>query len=261
MLRLVRPGSLWGGIPLGAPVVVGRLVLFAVLSAAVMLVIVMGARFAVFAGEWYEMTRNPAFAQSNLPGLIAAFLGAPSRALMPIVEDRFVTSGLGGRLLPSLWAASFAGLIPLTLILLPLSLRRAKVRVRHLWRIAAYFAPFAVLFAWLPGIYFASSVVVWRAIYAAGGGTGVTGQVLAWIAPAASRLPSLVCTATVALTLIPAWIFWGFACSRYLKLPRPWLVAGTLVVVAWLAVLAVDQVLFAGRGMGTRIALELLRRW
>lgn len=261
MLRIARPGILWGGLPLGAPVVAGRLVLFAVLSASVMLVLVMGAKLLVFAGEWYEMTRNPAFAVNSPPGLLSAFLGSPSLALLPIVNDWFVANGVGGRLLPAVCAASFAGLLPLTLVLLPMSLRRAKVRIRHLWRIAVYFAPCAVFFAWLPGIYSASTVVFWRLTYNNAGGSGVTGHVLAWFTPVAYRLPSLVCTATVVLTLVPAWIFWGFACSRYLRLPRPWLVAGALVVVAWLAVLATDQVLFAGRGMGTRIALELMRRW
>ncbi len=260
MVRIARPGILWGGLPLGAPVVAGRLVLFAVLSASVMLVLVMGAKLLVFAGEWYVIVRNPALAGATQPTLVSALAAAPSRALLPIVNGWMVSNNLGGRLLPAIYATAFAGLLPLTLILLPMSLRRAKVRIRHLWRIAAYFAPCAVLFAWLPGIYFACTALAWLAVNPTGN-TGSSGQFLAWLARVLSLFPMLVCTATVVLTLVPAWIFWGFACSRYLRLPRPWLVAGALVVVAWLAVLATDQVLFAGRGMGTRIALELMRRW
>ncbi|MFG0329405.1 MAG: hypothetical protein ACF8PN_05835 [Phycisphaerales bacterium] len=100
----------------------------------------------------------------------------------------------------------------------PISLRRAKARASHIIRIAAYGLLSIALF-WSG--YILARTVITLVFAMAGTEIRLYGAAdwLMWLGP----------------PVIWAAVWWGFACSRYLRLPRPWLVAITLTGVADLA--------------------------
>ncbi len=126
---------------------------------------------------------------------------------------------------PALVSAFVAWLImPATFLLLPQTLRRCTIKRVHLARILAYSMPLmpVALASWgLPP--------------------------LAWAccdrfrSPFFPRIPRwLACIGDIALpvflvvVLLCSTVFWGFAASRYLKLPRPWGVAFLMAIVSML---------------------------
>ncbi len=120
------------------------------------------------------------------------------------------------------YIACFA--MPIAMQLAPDTLRRAKVLKAHLFRIAIYCVAPVLLTGAIPGVcralWWLYEIEVRGKSYWWGGSDFMHKHAF-WVRPSIAFL-AIVMT-------------WGFACSRYLKLPRPWLVAGLLGMVSVLA--------------------------
>lgn len=124
-------------------------------------------------------------------------------------------------------------LMPLAFVLLPVTLQRCRVRLVHLARIWLYTTPWVmlmagpVLWALLSAIEQLPMQKLWR---------GVNPYWL--IGMIGDRAPIVV----IGVCAGWLWVGWGFACSRYLKLPRPWLISSLLLSISlMLSVLVVLQ--------------------
>lgn len=121
-----------------------------------------------------------------------------------------------------------AFLMPLTFRLLPVTLRRCKVRKEHLVRIALYSTPWVLLWAGplMRVIAWALLKVNWML------GMRGPGIDLYRISGMFDNRTAVIVVPVCALWLSLAW---GFACSRYLKLPYAWAVALAMVIISTLA--------------------------
>lgn len=105
---------------------------------------------------------------------------------------------------------------PLSFLILPYTLRRARVRRTHLARIGILSGPIVPLLlvpAWL----------------------------LAGLAVNAGYAYAVSSTAICALGWAFLLMWWGAACQRYLHLPTPWFVANVMVVLSTLIAMALLQ--------------------
>jgi hypothetical protein len=120
-------------------------------------------------------------------------------------------------------------LMPMTFRLLPVTLRRCKVRKEHLIRIALYTTPWVLL--WVGPLMIALGAcldrVTWVWNY-----TSTPGLNMYWVSGMIQDRSAAVVAPVCGFWLLLAW---GFACSRYLRLPRPWVVAAALVLISTLA--------------------------
>lgn len=116
-------------------------------------------------------------------------------------------------------------LTPLTFRLLPVTLRRCNVRKEHLIRIALYSTPWVLLWAGPPMrlIGWALLKVNWML------GMRNPGFDLYWLSGMFDDR-----TAVIVVPVCALWLFmaWGFACSRYLRLPAAWGVAAAMVIIS-----------------------------
>ncbi len=129
--------------------------------------------------------------------------------------------------------------MPFAYLLLPATLRRCRVRREHLVRIGAYSLVFASAGVLLAGAapsvvqdpFMFVVVIINRAF---------DGELIDWMD--LNRLDDLLrrwlpgASPFVCFSLV--CVFWGCAASRYLKLPRPWLVAFVLTLVGGLLAMA-----------------------
>ena len=171
-----------------------------------------------YAAAWLEAVFTPTARTSA--GTINTFAGRQPYPAPRQLHGELRISGTvwGGNLTDRLlewaplaaWWIAAQVLLPVCFVCLPISRRRAKVRWRHLARIALYglFIPWAIVFAMLLCITVALASPRWDGV-ALG---------------AASLLLFLMIPATV------AW--WVAAISRYLRMPHAWAVAVLLTVVA-----------------------------
>jgi len=129
--------------------------------------------------------------------------------------SRFALSGLGCGLLAAM-------AIPISFVLLPWTRARCGVRWRHLVRIWVYAMPMMLLIT--------VALIVFGMVEHA---------TFAELAPVIYVLP------------VPMYIYiwWGRAMSRHLRLPRPWFVAGMLMVLSFLLLSLVVAGITMLRGM------------
>lgn len=118
--------------------------------------------------------------------------------------------------------------MPLTFRLLPVTLQRCRVRREHLARIALYSAPWLLLCAGPLMRVAGASLLKINWLFGARG----PGFDLYWVAGMFDDR-----TATMVVPICSLWLFvaWGFACSRYLRLPTAWAVACALMVISVLS--------------------------
>lgn len=130
------------------------------------------------------------------------------------------------------WGVAMTFLLPLSFLLLPLSLRKAKVRWTHLIRVTVYSLPIPMLCVLLSG--------------------------LTYIIASTFALDSLMQLLEVVLQYAP-WLavalWWHAATSRYLKIPHAWLTIGALTVMCLLLLLALTAALHQ------ELAWEILDRF
>jgi len=140
-------------------------------------------------------------------------------------------------------------------LFLPTTLRRCRVRRAHLLRVGAYslvFGAGAVLLLTCATRAITSGLrglVVWRARLGMGPDAWWLRDISwdlwrwsVWVSP-------LLCAGTLGG-------FWGLAASRYLKLPRPWAIAGVLALIAGLTAVLL---LSLWPGALTRLYLHAMR--
>jgi hypothetical protein len=124
---------------------------------------------------------------------------------------------------------------PFTFVLLPQTLRRARVLPGHLVRIGAWslvaipllLAVYPLLQLIVQTIAWLSGSTTWDSYY--GSGFDVTSELLVHAYP------------WIELALFSGWVllWYGLAAGRYLKLSTPWLVAASMFVISLLASLLV----------------------
>lgn len=124
-------------------------------------------------------------------------------------------------------------MMPLTFLLLPQSLQRAKVRKAHLVRAGIY----AVSWMWfafhLPFVYMLIGEAVWGWMWQYPGMEFVESQGQVWV-----------------LAMVFALVWWSVVTGRYLRLPRPWLVG---LVLSVLSVLLTCLIIFVCGGGPTYV--------
>jgi hypothetical protein len=111
------------------------------------------------------------------------------------------------------WGVSMSLLLPLSLVLLPFSLRKAKVRWAHVVRVAAYGMIIPVLLLTVTGF-----TVGLAAFTPTASPTSPLVRVVPWLAVA---------------------LWWHAAISRYMKIPHAWLTIGMLTLMCLLVLLAI----------------------
>ncbi|MGI9015388.1 MAG: hypothetical protein ACR2GY_14240 [Phycisphaerales bacterium] len=112
----------------------------------------------------------------------------------------------------ALWfitACTYVLLFPLTLLVLPATLRRRKVRLAHVGRVVMY------------------SVLMVPVLF-------VIVALCVGVFTTASRVSPVICRIAIGSTLVMLLVYYGFALSRYMKLPRAWFVTAML---SWMSLL------------------------
>ncbi len=118
-------------------------------------------------------------------------------------------------------------LMPAMFLLLPVTLRQCRVRPSHVLRVMLYVTP------WIMLVSNPLMSVVARVLNALNWKFGGSLPIdLGWIVTTFDE--------RLAIVVIPAcgvWLLlgWGFACARYLRLPRPWAVAASLAAISTMA--------------------------
>ncbi len=118
-------------------------------------------------------------------------------------------------------------LTPAAFLLLPETLKRARVRRAHLIRIGLYLMPSFVVSLMLPAIVYNARGAISRA----------TASAVPFRAP--------LTDAAIVLSITTLWciVWWWFAADRYLRLPRPLVLASVRSVVAMLAAITLTIVI------------------
>lgn len=157
---------------------------------------------------------------------------------------------------PALLSILFAFTVPFALVLLPFSLRRAKVRPRHLLRLTAYWliwlVPAAAFAAWTDALYrmlYPLDVFV----------THKTPALLKGLTVPARRVIELVSNHSNALAALLLFLgvtwFWRQAARHYLRLPRPTLVSLGLVTLSMLLTSSIGFFIVPG---GDDIVIQII---
>jgi len=142
--------------------------------------------------------------------------------------------------------------MPFAFALAPTTLGKARVRPRHLFRIAAY------SFIWLPVVWacFTFTTLALENLYAhlyLNTSLPTLGRFIAATLEAVHSWTARrghISLATLALLWPLIW--WGCACTRYLRLPRGWLMAVMLQIVSILVVMTLSAAVF---GAGSLLLL------
>lgn len=131
-----------------------------------------------------------------------------------------------------------AVLMPAMFLLLPATLRRCRVRSAHLIRIMLYASPWIMLFATslISVLAPALNALNWKL-------SGSFSIDLDWIV---TMLEDRLAIAVIPACGVWLLIAWGFACARYLRLPRPWGVAASLAAISIMASMLIVIMVWPG---------------
>lgn len=254
-LRVQRPWRFWRSLRMEHPVVpprlalltlVGTLAAHAALGACVLIL-----RCALDAVQAF--TFSPTMRQRGL--VFADSLKESAEAIWPAGDwvawrGAWVMRDAVHVRLPDLreFVSPHAGLalaasmlLPLTFLLLHVSLKRAKVRADHVARAAAY----GVVF--LPGAFvaFQAPVLTRRVMEIANNAIGGASP----LAHASDFMFRTHEWLSAGFLLGAYVLFWGLACRRYLRLERGWVVVPVLAAVSLLACFVVMVVVWGGPGL------------
>jgi hypothetical protein len=275
-VRAFVPRHLWRRLSLAMPVVPARLVLMGILwflgsylfSAALMAA-------TIWVEAWLDqrviaalIVRYPQYANGYSSQILPPSIWyEPARWLFPYFRIGNLTLGIPPQ--PAAMCVFLVFVVPVTLFLMPLSLRRAKVRSRHLFRLTAYWllwAPiFAIIPAWTDSLYRMSYAIQGIVAYSAPVVTIPPGT-----PPAPPPRPSLFeqlvsfiqahssVTVGAILFLLVFW-FWRNATRHYLRLPRPEVVAFAITTLSMLVMAAAGYfVLRGGDSVVMQIFIEII---
>jgi hypothetical protein len=216
----LMPRRLWRGIRLEMQIRPGRLILFALLgflSLRLLAVVTLQAPWllaqGLLGGRYSQLPDDP--------WLIARDLAWP-------YPSWYAYSGPGTIVAPWVLGGILICLfLPLTFFLLPISLRRAKVRPAHIARITAYnlaFLPLMIgVFPLLMGAWLLlCALTYWEVV-----------DILGWGWPESTEPAFGV--ASIIWTLALVWRFWKPATRDYLRLNGPTGVVAAMLTIATLA--------------------------
>lgn len=218
LFMMPRPWRFWRDLRMSHEIRWSRLATFW----AVLLVVV---HFAIGGGQAYlfyvEQSASIAWGRVYPGSLVRDCLvqAAAPFAPMPIADGWYGTclaygAALWGGGIPAIMAFVTANMtMAFGFILLPISRRRAKVRLRHVFRILAYGVPFL-----LP---------VYAFFILGAAAAPYRGLPVGWAL--GLRLPALIAAAILMV------IWWSLATSRYLRMPHAWWIGGVLGVLATVA--------------------------
>lgn len=234
-VRTLMPQNLWSQLRMEHPIHARRLIELAVLGAVFIHFLTLTGPFVLWSvGEWLN-TGVLMASQVGLSRLIVSnywpyhtgldeyfYPSWPSPGAWPGFMDPW--PGLAW-----IWWA----VMPFTFLLLPITLRRCRVRGVHLFRIGAYSLVFAALAVLVST---RMSMLLMGCVQVCEGGLGRGGWSMSSQTAGAIDFWSkkIFYTLSPTATGILIAVFWSFAAGRYLKLPRPWLVGFTLVLLGGL---------------------------
>ncbi|HYE63258.1 MAG TPA: hypothetical protein VD997_14780 [Phycisphaerales bacterium] len=153
------------------------------------------------------------------------------QALNPWSEYSYYRHWMGSVIAHSIIALLVLLITPFTFVLLPNTLRAAKVRKRHLVRITAWsiIVPPLLLSLVSGAISLAKTIETWSA-------GDWAGRVTHFESRFEGRLICVVAIAWVAL-------WWFYACRDYLKLPRALAIAGAMITIATLLAVLITMLI------------------
>ncbi len=255
VLLSLRPWRLWTTLKMEHEVHAARLACLTLIGAPLTYILVTAPPIFLYLAfyAFERFTKAPAFTMYG-----TGWNGGPWTALLQMLVPFGFSPRSGGFWVPY-WSLRFNPatamgpvlwfVMPFTFLLLPTTLRRSRVKRSHIWRIWAYslvFAPLPVLSWGLPAFLLGCEDRLdpnrWSGPSA---GLNIRAM-LDWLCNQTMPLYFTIVTTTSAL-------FWGFAASRYLKLPRAWAVA---IIMALLALLIAVGFVIAVPGWGRRIWLD-----
>ncbi len=234
----LRPRSFWRWVRMESEVNPGRVMVGAGVSGLLWFVVagvigwVVMFTLGVFQGTW---RMEP----EHLWELLVASV-SPWNEWDSYGPRLFGTRGLGKAFVFTVVAALLAALMPAAFLLLPDTLKRAKVRRVHLVRIAGWsWVPLPLLsqvWMWAPQALFEADNLLFASRWPPYSEGLISWDLMSWLGEV--RGPTLLCVFAVWLVA-----FWGVACGRYLKLPRPFVISLVMCVVAGLVAVLVALVL------------------
>ncbi len=256
--RVAFPRRLWSTLKLSFPIVPSRLVQLAVAGTLLVHVLLASLAAAAICAEWWFK-----YYSSVLWIQYSIFGGMNSDVTTTLTNNWLniafpyatVSRGLGASFDSPPGATeivvAFAAFLPAAFLLIPTTMRHAKVKSRHLLRISAYWVitfPFLALtlplLRRLELISYNLTLMNWNKT------PSVRVQ-----NPFEERLFEILRyrnpVIATAIVLAYAWWFWSSASSRYLCLPRAKLDTLVLVVLAGLASLATEYLTSGGNHSAT----------
>lgn len=251
--RAFLPRHLWRKLSLSMPVVPKRLALMLVVWLVASYVMSMGLMAATIWVESWMETRVLINSYRGVAGFNPAAFTVKietGRWLFPYFSTMSQWRGVPPE--PMMLCVLFGLVMPGALVLMPMSLRRAKVRPRHIVRLTGYWlvwlSVLAIVPAWTDSLY--RMTVQFRYQVS----TPWIVETLKAILGVSNGIVTLILFAVV------VW-YWRAAAKHYLRIPRPGLVAVGLVGVASLLTLAVGYFLIPGADdIVTQIFYELSGR-
>lgn len=270
--RAFLPRTLWRGLRLALPLNFSRLLvmnacfLFAFYAIAVAVMIAMIALETALERSAVNQV-NIAYTAAKLSYQSAIPAPLEERLVMEWSRWAFPFFDLGRGVSPVTLPMVLVCLVllpamPATLAALPFSLRKAKVKGRHLVRLSGYWALWAGPLALVPAFFGSIYSMIWPLVtilappnFAPNAPAGPT-WIPATLNAIAARSNIVV---MVILAVLMHWFWWN-ACKHYLKLPRPFFVALAQVAIALLFAAAAGFFLFAADDLITQLFYELLGR-
>jgi hypothetical protein len=258
------PGVLWQRLTLGMRVEPRRLVLMLVLWCVVGYLLAVGMmigfEYLAHLADYHayaEMVASSGGAWGTPQYTPFSVTAEPLRTLFPFFR---IGGGSGITPQPALLALLFVLSVPGALVLLPFSLRHAKVSPRHLVRLVAYWSvwilPALVFPAWTYALIRTVESLGVLSRYRLGRSNPSVAITIAQSINALESHSTLLATGIVFLLI--AW-FWRQACRHYLRLPRPGLVAVGITTLSLLLTAAVGFFLIPGADdFVTRIIYEAI---
>lgn len=257
------PGRLWKRLTLAMAVVPSRLALMLgcwIFASYAIAALGMLGMLCVESGLDSHLARLNAKQYAQYPS--ATFVGgtiAHERWILPFFRPG---RAIGVPLEVAALSALFPLVVPVTLVLMPMSLRRAKVKARHVVRLTGYWlvwVPILAVFpSWTDSVYRSLTSLHSVILFRTAPGFSANDSWAARLIDTIQRNSNIL--ASAALFLLVAW-YWRHATKHYLKLPRPTMVAAGLVGISALFTMAVGYFLVQGGDhLVTAIFYELFGR-
>jgi hypothetical protein len=249
-LRTLRPRSFWAWVRMEHPIAPRRLALLVLVATActyaamVLIATVLGVAIGFRSRGMLSLSYGWWDRVSPVDDLLRWF----QYAAWPLrTRYDWISGARGVHPLPVI-ALLAAALMPATFLLLPQSLRRAKVRRIHLVRAGAYSLIMFPIVLLTPNF----AVIVLNSLRGAWGIFFPFGVQL-W---SLRHHEALACSGALADVCLWLLLWWSAVLRRYLRLPHSWAVALAMLVLA--LVLAVTVIVIGGGGVWLLTGIDVV---